>query len=261
MAVWCVPETDTSVSSSTSRSKKAALVGWPSNGLDCSSVLCQSQSRLLRVLVPDQELVIDMTLLAIDNGKKKINNNTNLVLPDYHCHQKQVPCHRWTISARIPEELKFKKRYSCFICKRNATFGCSWYNEKGARALALIRWDLRFQLLKSSPQTCGQQACWCSHLRLAYRVEVCSGLGFLKLISVSSMPRHQFLFDVRSLFGPSCIECHPKPITNAWINDHPKLYLYQNKETLVYESKCKKWKGKRVKTISYLHLATVCTNW
>lgn len=86
---------------------------------------------------------------------------------------------------------------------------CSWYNER----VGCVRFQFqkKDQVLKSSPQTCGQQACLCNHLRLAYHVEGCSGLGFLKLVSLSSMPKHQFLFDVHSLFGPSCIESHPKP--------------------------------------------------
>lgn len=66
VTVCSVPKANTSVSCSASWRKKAALVGWPSNGLNSCCMFCQFKNWLLRVLVPNQELVINKfsTVLA-----------------------------------------------------------------------------------------------------------------------------------------------------------------------------------------------------
>ena len=117
MTIGSVPKADTSISSSTTWCKKVALVGWPSNGFDSSRVFCQFKNWLLRMLVPDQQLITNKTVeLAIcyvywdKKRKRKIRKKENRkrkwwCLPDCHFHLKQVHGHHGTISNHKPDGL------------------------------------------------------------------------------------------------------------------------------------------------------------
>ena len=53
-----VPESDVTVSCTTTRCKEPVLVGTPSYGLDCSCVVVELGERLVRVQVPYHQFII-----------------------------------------------------------------------------------------------------------------------------------------------------------------------------------------------------------
>lgn len=64
VAICSIPESNASVRSSPTGCKKATLVRRPGDRLNCSRVLGQSQNRLLRMLVPYQQLLIPQQKLC-----------------------------------------------------------------------------------------------------------------------------------------------------------------------------------------------------